>query len=346
MKIGVIGYSNNSGLGNYISNFRKHIPFDSQFIIRHPEKGTFDVSIPNSLGSMEATEEQLAEYLAQHTPDIVIIIETPFNNDFYQLLHAAAVKIVYIPMIDCISVNIIKSFKPYISVVINHTTFGHDVYKDAFGDKAYHIPYPVDSEYYHPDKVNGKRKYDFTHSQGFGGAGFRKATDQIFLAFRQAQYTHPDIKMLINSQPHCHNQLLRKSTNVTIKVQDCLESIDLYRDSNVYVAPSRREGLGLPMLEAMACGLPVITTDAPPMNEWFDNDTLLVPVQHQEDLPYGDIPMATPNPFELMQKMIYAYEHPKHMQRIGKANRKIIEEKYCWNALKDRYLEVFEGLLK
>lgn len=41
----------------------------------------------------------------------------------------------------------------------------------------------------------------------------------------------------------------------------------LYLGHGIMLAPSRTEGCGLPFLEARALGLPVITVDAPPMNE-------------------------------------------------------------------------------
>ena len=153
--------------------------------------------------------------------------------------------------------------------------------------------------------------------------------------------------MLVNSQPyeHIHSQLFKDVKGVTVTIKDYRESINIYKHGKVYVAPSRREGLGLPILEAMACGLPVITTNAPPMNEWFIQDHLLVDVQNEHSLPYGDIPMYTPNPYDLMQKFIYAVEHPKHMERMGKANRKTIEEKFSWRVLKDKYLNLLEEVI-
>ncbi len=52
----------------------------------------------------------------------------------------------------------------------------------------------------------------------------------------------------------------------------------LYQDGDVCVQPSHWEGLGLPLLECQAAGLPLITTDMAPMHE------------HQ---PFGVVP-ATP----------------------------------------------------
>jgi glycosyltransferase involved in cell wall biosynthesis len=42
----------------------------------------------------------------------------------------------------------------------------------------------------------------------------------------------------------------------------------LYQQGDVCVQPSHWEGLGLALLECQAAGLPLVTTDAPPMNEY------------------------------------------------------------------------------
>ena len=53
----------------------------------------------------------------------------------------------------------------------------------------------------------------------------------------------------------------------------------LYHLGDVYVYPSRLDGIGLSVPEALACGLPVITCDQPPMNEFVNNSNgRLVPV--------------------------------------------------------------------
>ena len=41
----------------------------------------------------------------------------------------------------------------------------------------------------------------------------------------------------------------------------------MYDDGDVCVQPSHWEGLGLQLIECQAAGLPLVTTDAPPMNE-------------------------------------------------------------------------------
>jgi glycosyltransferase involved in cell wall biosynthesis len=61
------------------------------------------------------------------------------------------------------------------------------------------------------------------------------------------------------------------------------EKIGLLREAAVMAAPSRYEGFGIPLIEALAAGAPVVTTDVVAGNEIIDHERtgLLVP--------YGDV---------------------------------------------------------
>ena len=345
-KIGLIGYSNNSGLGQVAVNFRRNLPLDSQFVIKHPVKDypgeIYNIGIPHTLGTLEATEDQLNSYLDICSPEVVIVVETPFNFNFFKILHDKGIKVVLIPMIDSISIERFIPYEKYIDLVINFTKVGQEIYEKRWSRCGIQLSYPVDTDIFNPDKL-GFPTHIFLHSEGWGGAGFRKSTDLVFNAFRQLSYLHKDVTMLVNGQPQEqeHSQLQKGIKGVNIRVVDFPEAILTYQGGRVCVFPSRREGLGLPVREAMACGLPVITTDAPPMNEWFPEDyPLLVKVQAQSDLPYGDIPMYTPNVYDLMKKMEYAYNNPEEMEQLGKNNCNIIQQKYSWDVLKKDYLSV------
>jgi len=54
--------------------------------------------------------------------------------------------------------------------------------------------------------------------------------------------------------------------------------LSLYRGAEVLLVPSTSEGLGLPVLEALACGTPVISSDGGALRETVSDSGLLLPV--------------------------------------------------------------------
>ncbi|HOX39912.1 MAG TPA: glycosyltransferase family 1 protein [Candidatus Brocadiia bacterium] len=56
----------------------------------------------------------------------------------------------------------------------------------------------------------------------------------------------------------------------------------LYRSADLMIFPSFAEGFGIPPLEAMACGCPVVASDIPPIVESLGDSAVLVPAAHHE----------------------------------------------------------------
>lgn len=70
----------------------------------------------------------------------------------------------------------------------------------------------------------------------------------------------------VGFMPHVH---VRRPSDLKLR--------ELYSQSGVFLSASRHEGFGLPMLEAMACGLPVVATDSGGNREFCRHeDTALV----------------------------------------------------------------------
>ncbi|WP_144180789.1 glycosyltransferase, partial [Pseudomonas sp. Kh14] len=62
------------------------------------------------------------------------------------------------------------------------------------------------------------------------------------------------------------------------------EMIALYNFADVFVFPSLYEGFGLPPLEAMACGTPVITSNVSSLPEVVGDAALLVSPENVEEI--------------------------------------------------------------
>ena len=66
---------------------------------------------------------------------------------------------------------------------------------------------------------------------------------------------------------------------------DDADLFPLYRGATLFALPTRHEGFGLPVLEAMGQGTPVLCSDVPPLVELVGEAAELVP--HDEEL-WGD----------------------------------------------------------
>ncbi|HLX19048.1 MAG TPA: glycosyltransferase, partial [Gaiellaceae bacterium] len=96
--------------------------------------------------------------------------------------------------------------------------------------------------------------------------------------------------------------------------------------ASVYVQPSRWEGFGLAVLEAMVCGLPVVATDVSSLPELVvDGETgLLVPVADVEALALA-IARADP--------------------RFGHAGRERAQRDFSVDRMADRTVALYDALL-
>lgn len=104
----------------------------------------------------------------------------------------------------------------------------------------------------------------------------------------------------------------------------------VYNLSDLFVYPTLYEGFGLPVLEAMACGIPVITTDISSIPEIVEEAGLLVPPDEVEPL------------FQGMKKVLSDED-----LRIELARRGIDQAaKFSWERTAKSTLKVYRQAIK
>jgi glycosyltransferase involved in cell wall biosynthesis len=104
--------------------------------------------------------------------------------------------------------------------------------------------------------------------------------------------------------------------------------IDIYNAANVLVAPSLHEGFGITLLEAMACGTPVITSNTSAMPEVVGDAGILVD------------PHNVPTIADAVQQLI---ENPSYRQNLQvKGTRR--SECFTWIKVAKQMQEVYENL--
>ncbi|WP_309089050.1 glycosyltransferase family 4 protein [Phenylobacterium sp.] len=127
---------------------------------------------------------------------------------------------------------------------------------------ASYVPWGTEVDLFKPrPKKNGRLR--FFHSCGWDTA--RKGTDLVIAAFNQIR-ADVDAELIIHSQIDLSGSIC-EDDRITVKV-GTVPAPGLYHLGDFYVYPSRLEGIGLTICEALAVGLPVITTDEGPMSEF------------------------------------------------------------------------------
>lgn len=104
----------------------------------------------------------------------------------------------------------------------------------------------------------------------------------------------------------------------------------VYDSCHVYVQPSVTEAFGLPVLEAMVAGRPVIVTAevgaAELIKEGYEG--FIVPIR---------------DPASIANRITYFHENPKEIGRMGRNARKKAE-KYSWKRVRKQYEQLYASI--
>ncbi|HEC81217.1 MAG TPA: glycosyltransferase family 1 protein [Thermoplasmatales archaeon] len=109
--------------------------------------------------------------------------------------------------------------------------------------------------------------------------------------------------------------------------------VKLYQNATIFVFPSYHEGLPGAVLEAMSCGLPVVATDVRGNSDIIINEKngILVPPR---------------SPRKLADAIYKLLEHEDLRKNLGSNARKIVEKRYSWNVVSNRFIRCYESLIE
>lgn len=110
------------------------------------------------------------------------------------------------------------------------------------------------------------------------------------------------------------------------------ELAPLYRGASLFVLPSNEEGLGIVLLEAMASGLPVVSTRC------GGPETCVVEGETGYLTPVGDAEA-------LARRMQALVEDEALRQRLGTAGRALVDKRFSLQAAGGPFLDVYDRLL-
>ena len=176
--------------------------------------------------------------------------------------------------------------------------------------------------------------------------GKRKPFPEIVEAFTRARGDH--LRLLIRGQVDRKAGKLEKAAGgdprVVIELEDRPTDAHLrqFASCDVCLSPSRWEGLGLPLYEAIAFGMPSITNDSPPMNEVVIDGVNGICV---DSVPWGEagsgIPAFDPD-FDQLTAAIERLGDTGERERLSAGALELRDNERSW----DRTIEGLRALLR
>jgi glycosyltransferase involved in cell wall biosynthesis len=216
------------------------------------------------------------------------------------------------------------------------STFNRETFLNSGLQVPIHVmPLGVNPDYFNP-KIRAFRpsqRYTFLSVFEWGE---RKAGELLLHAYFQAFSGNDDVLLLlkiINTDPGVNVQrqiaalgLPAVGPPVAILYNQELPSHQmgsLYRSTDCFVLPTRGEGFGMPILEAMACGLPVIATGWSAHTD-FVTPEVAYPLRVAGLIPakakcpyYEGFRWAQPDPDHLVHLMRHVYENREEAAAKG-----------------------------
>jgi L-malate glycosyltransferase len=127
-------------------------------------------------------------------------------------------------------------------------------------------------------------------------------------------------------------------TSINHPQANCAGSVDynvmalLYNEVDILLSPTVREGFGLAVAEAMACGLPIVASDCSSLPELVDNK------KGGYLCPAGDINLFA-------EKINTLAESVQLRKEMGDYNREKIEKSFALSRMVEEYKNLFEGIM-
>ena len=149
-----------------------------------------------------------------------------------------------------------------------------------------------------------------------------KGVNEYVRAAVEVRKQHPEAQFYLvgpmdNDDRSVDIELLRDATNkgIVMMVGEVDDVRPYIEKTRVFVLPSYHEGTPRTVLEAMAMGRPIITTDAPGCRETVEEGI------NGFKVPVSDVR-------SLVDRIIWMIENPDAVEEMGRNSRRICEEKY------------------
>ena len=109
------------------------------------------------------------------------------------------------------------------------------------------------------------------------------------------------------------------------------DKISAYRESDVFVLPSYSENFGMAVVEAMACGLPVIITKGVGISKEVEKAGAGIVIEKDKK--------------QLTEAILKILENPQLGKKMGENGRKLVETEFSSEKVAEKWIEEYSNLI-
>lgn len=300
---------------------------------------TWGTKVP---GAMSIYWKDFEKWIKRNHIDLIFFNEQQ-NMDVLADLKKNMPNIITGAYIDYYTRTMIPKHKLYDFLICN-TRRHYETFE--WHPQCYYVPWGTDTNLFSMKAHEKSDQVIFFHSMG---NGLRKGTISLLETFlntdlceRSKLIIHTQRNLLRENGYDCE-ELLKKNVEV---IEKTVPAPGLYELGDVYVYPAELDGLGLTIYEALSCGMPVIGTDIPPINEPLDEaNGRLVKVKKQiarEDGYYW--PLSIIDQDSLYQQMDYYINCSMELPALRQQIRERAIKELTWTDRKDMVCKIFEDV--
>lgn len=164
-----------------------------------------------------------------------------------------------------------------------------------------------------------------------------KGLRYLLHAYARLLERYPDLDLLLVSKPNPggKTEQLVQQLGLADKVRfvngiSTEQMVQYYAEAAIAVVPSVYEGFGLPAGEAMACGVPVVSTNGGALPEVVGDAGVIVPVKDVDSL---------------VVAIDTLLQDPQKRAELGARGKQRIEDNFCWQVCAGQMTEYYRQVL-